>query len=127
MPKWDEIQKHASRIISEGVKLLKSGMSEAEYIAEATAESAKLHVTVRRNRFDMYKALHDLGQKVFDAASKGPSAHDFKLTDAMTKLISKVNALEGEAKKAEAKISKLSITKKGVQKSKKAPKTKEKH
>ncbi len=112
MPKWDEIQKHANRIIAEGVKLLKSGMSEAEYIAEATAASARLHVTVRKSRFDMYKALHDLGQKVHDAAAKSAGG-EVKLTEPMLKLMKRVDSLERDAKAAEARISKLSITKRG--------------
>ena len=112
MPKWDEIHKHANKIIAEGVKLLKSGMSEAEYIAEATAASARLHVTVRKSRFDMYKALHDLGQRVHDAAAKSAGG-EVRLTEPMQKLIKRVNSLERDAKAAEARISKLSITKKG--------------
>ena len=112
MPKWDEVQKHANKIIAEGVKLLKSGMSEAEYIAEATAASARLHVTVRKSRFDMYKVLHDLGQRVHAAAAKSAGG-EVRLTEPMQKLIKRVNSLERDAKAAEARISKLSITKKG--------------
>ena len=119
MPKWDEIQKHANKIIAEGVKLLKSGMSEAEYIAEATAASARLHVTVRKDRFDTYKAMHDLGQKVHAAAAKSAGG-EVKLTDPMLKLIKRVNSLERDAKAAEAKIAKLTVTKKGGAKPKRA-------
>jgi len=112
MPKWDEIHKHANKIIAEGVKLLKSGMSEAEYIAEATAASTRLHVTVRRSRFDMYKAMHDLGQKVYDVAAKS-AGNEVKLTEPMLKLMKRVDSLERDAKTAETRISKLSITKRG--------------
>jgi len=112
MPKWEDVQKRANKLISEGMKLLKSGMSEAEYIAEAAAESTRLHVVVRRSRFDRYKALHDLGQKAYDASVKAAPARQIELTDSMTKLISRVKALEAESRAAQEKIGGLSITKK---------------
>jgi|GEM_PF-309053 len=122
MAQWDNIQKGAKKIIDEGLKLLRSGMSEAEYIAEATAESTRLHIISRRNRFDMYKAVHDLGYKVYEAALKNPSAKEVALSDGMKRTIANIGKMEAEAKKAEASISKLTVTNKGKTKPRKKSK-----
>lgn len=111
MPQWNEIQTHAKKIIDEGIKLLRTGMTEAEYIAEATAESAKLHIASRKDRLNIYKLLHELGHKVYHSASKDPSMRELKLTDAMLKIMQKVEKLERNIKSCEAKIAKLTITK----------------
>jgi len=111
MPQWNEIQTHAKKIIDEGIKLLRAGMTEAEFIAEATAESAKLHIASRKDRLDIYKLLHELGHKVYHSASKDPSMRELKLTDAMLKIMQKVEKLERNIKNCEARIAKLTITK----------------
>ncbi|MBN1282461.1 MAG: hypothetical protein JXA24_01640 [Proteobacteria bacterium] len=112
MPKLEQIQKRAKRMMDDGLKLLRAGMSEAEYIAGAAAESARLHIASRSDRIDIYKALHELGLKVYQAASKDPGLREVRLTDAMMKVVSRVAALEREVRACESRISKLTITKK---------------
>jgi hypothetical protein len=112
MPKWEEIQAKAKRLIEEGLRLLRSGMSEAEFLAEATADATRLNVEVRRCRFERYKAIHALGTEVLHSAGAGPDAAHVRLTASMKSLISKAHALEEEARRAEEKASKITVVKK---------------
>lgn len=112
MPSWDEIQVHAKKMIEEGMRILRSGMTEASFLAESTAEAARLHVSLRRNRLDRYKALHELGRMVCDKVKKSTASSQLTLTDEMKKKIKDVGSLDDEAQKFEAEISKLTIIRK---------------
>ncbi|MFH1829425.1 MAG: hypothetical protein ABH871_01440 [Pseudomonadota bacterium] len=116
MPSWEEVQIHAKKMIEEGMRILRSGMSEASFLAESTAEAAKLHVSLRHNRLDRYKALHELGRMVCDKAEAGAAASQLTLTEEMKKKIKQVSGLDDEAQKFEAEIAKLTIIRKETEK-----------
>ncbi len=114
MPTWEEIQIHAKKMIEEGMRILRSGMNEASFLAESTAEAAKLHVSLRRNRLDRYKALHELGRIVCDEVGVDIPAGQLTITDKMKKKIKEVNDLDKEAHEFEAEIEKLTIINKSA-------------
>jgi hypothetical protein len=112
MPQWEEIQVRARKLIDEAFKLLRTGMTDAEYLAEATANAAKLHMAIRRNRLDKYRLLHDLGEEVCDAAGRDPEARQLRLTESMAGKIGRSRALDEEAKRAEDHITQLTVVRK---------------
>ena len=112
MPQWDEIQARARKLIDEAFKLLRTGMTDAEYLAEATANAAKLHMAVRRNRLDKYRLLHDIGEEVCAAAEKQPGAHSIAVTDSISDKIARSRALDDEARRAEDHITQLTVVRK---------------
>jgi len=129
MSSWEEIQVHAKKMIEEGMRIMRSGMSEASFIAESTAEATKLHVSLRRNRLDRYKALHELGRMVCDEVDVDKPTDQFTLTNNMKKKIKEVSYLDKEACDFEAEIAKLTIINKQTAKESKketAPKDKSK-
>jgi antirestriction protein ArdC len=117
MPTWEEVQIHAKKLIDEGIKMLRSGVHEASYLVDATAKSADLHVSLRRNRYDRYKAVHEIGKYVCDEVHCDPSKAEIRITDHINKEIVYVKALDDEARAFEEQISKLTVTKKGEKKS----------
>lgn len=114
MPTWEEIQVHARKFIDEGMKMLRSGMSEASYLADATAKAANIHVSLRRNRYERYRQVHEIGKFVCDEAHCDPQTVDIKLTDDIKKKMVLVRALDDEAHAFEKNISKLTVIKKGA-------------
>ncbi|MFA4875269.1 MAG: hypothetical protein WC956_06445 [bacterium] len=112
MPQWDEIQARARKLIDEGLKLLRAGMSDAEYLAEATATAAKLHVALRRNRLDKYRLLHEIGKEVCAAVEADPALRQISITESISDEIARSRALDEEMKRAEAHISGLSVVRK---------------
>jgi len=112
MPRWDEIQVRAKKLIDEGMKLLRSGMTEASYLADATAKAANLHVSLRQNRFARYKAVHEIGKLVCDEIECDPQKAEVRLTGNIRKMMAEVVALDEEAKGFEAEIEKLTVIKK---------------
>lgn len=112
MPTWEEIQVHARKFIDEGMKMLRSGVHEASYLVDATAKSADLHVSLRRNRFDRYKAVHEIGKYVCDEVHCDPNKAEIRLTDHIKKTMMHVKALDDEADMFEKQISKLTVIKK---------------
>ena len=113
MPNWEEIQTHAKRFIDEGMKMLHAGMNEASYLAEATAKAANLHVSLRRNRYDRYRVVHEIGRYVSDECMNDSSKNEIKLTDNIRKKMDEVKALDEYAREFEAEMSKLTVTNKG--------------
>jgi len=112
MPTWEEIQVHARKFIDEGMKILRSGVHEASYLAEATAKSADLHVSLRRNRLDRYKAVHQIGIYVCDEVECDPNKAEIGLTENIKKTMMHVKDLDEEARAFEEQISKLTVVKK---------------
>ena len=117
MPTWEEIQVHAKKFIDEGIKMLRSGVHEASYIVDATAKSADMHVTLRRNRLDRYMAVHEIGKYVCDEVHCDPNKAEIRLTDNIKKEMVHVKALDEEARVFEEQISKLTVIKSGEKKS----------
>ena len=122
MPAWEEIQINAKKLIDEGMKMLRSGMHEASFLADITAKSANLHVSLRRNHSERYKTVHEIGKLVCDAAIKDPSRGEIKLTDDVRKKMKKVVDLDQEAADFEKEIAKLTVTSKTKPAKKKAAK-----
>ena len=112
MSTWEEIQIHAKRFIDEGIRMLRSGMHEASYLADATAKSANLHVTLRRNRLERYMTVHEIGKYVCDEIRCDPGKAEVQLTDNIRKQMMQVKALDDEAGAFEKEISKLTVIKK---------------
>jgi hypothetical protein len=121
MSTWEEIQAHAKRMIEEGMRILRSGMSDASFLAESTAEAAKLHVTLRRNRLDRYKAMHELGELVCEDIGHNDAITQITLSDEMRKKIKAVRDFDEEAQKFEEAISKLTVIRKQAQEGGGAP------
>ncbi len=111
MPQWEEMQARARKLIDEGLKLLRSGVSDAEYLAEATANAAKMHIAVRRNRLEKYRLLHDIGEEISNS-SQLSAGGSIPVTNSIAEKIARVYALDEEANKVEEHISNLSIVKK---------------
>lgn len=112
MKQWNEVQIKARKMIDDGLKLLRSGMNEAEFLAEATASAAKLHVTLHRNRLDKYRALHDIGLEVFNTLEKDLEAKTIYITPSIEEKIDRVREMDDESSRTERQISKLSVSKK---------------
>ena len=112
MPTWEEIQVHAKKFIDEGIKMLRSGAHEASYLVDATAKSADMHVSLRRNRLDRYMAVHQIGIYVCDEVKCDQNKADIQLTDNIKKTMMHVKDLDEEARVFEEHISKLTVTKK---------------
>lgn len=116
MASWEEIQAHAKKLIEEGMKLLRSGMTEASYLADATAKAANLEVTYRRNRLERYQAVHEIGNFVCQEVEFDHTKDSVTLTDHIKQTMEKVIALDEEAGRFEAEISKLTVIRKDKEK-----------
>ncbi len=110
MPQWNEVQEKARKLIDEGMRLLRSGMSDAEFLAEATASAAKLHVSIRKNRYDKYRALHDLGVIVKKACDDGRES--ITVTPEMKHIVEQVKNLDAEVERAEVSAAQLTVVRK---------------
>ena len=86
MAQWKEMQERAKKLIDEGLSAIKSGAQEAEFLAESTANAARLHMDAGRKRFELYRVLHDLGALVYTALKNDPLAHAVPVSPAMAAL-----------------------------------------
>lgn len=86
MAQWKEMQDRAKKLLDEGLSAIKSSAQEAEFLAESTANAARLHVDAGRKRFEMYRVLHDLGALVYTALKGDPLAQGIPVTPAMAAL-----------------------------------------
>jgi hypothetical protein len=111
MVQWEEIQAKAKKLIDEGFRLLRMGIGDAEYLAEATANAAKLHMAVRRNRLDKYRLLHEVGEEVCNTLMENPTAREIQVTQSITDKIARAHSLDEEAKRAEERIANLTVIK----------------
>ena len=119
MAHWDEVQTKAKKLIEEGLVLLRSGAKEAEFIAGTTAVAARLQVQVSKNRYELYRVLHDLGQLTVAEATKS-SSDSIKVSAKMKALIKRANGIEEASRRAEKELGKFTIV------DKKKPRTKAK-
>ena len=111
MAHWGEVQTKAKKLIEEGLVLLRSGAKEAELIAGTTAVAARLQVKVSKNRYELYRALHDLGQLTVIEATKSES-NSIKTSTKMKALIKRANDIEEASKRAEKELGKFTIVNK---------------
>ena len=125
MAHWEEVQTKAKKLIEEGLVLLRSGAKEAEFIAGTTAVAARLQVKVSKNRYELYRALHDLGQLTVTEAIKSGS-DSIKTNAKMKSLIKRANDIEEASKRAEKELSKFTIIDKKKPRAKTKTKTKAK-
>ncbi len=119
MAQWDDVQAKAKKLFDEGLVLLKSGAKDAEFIAGTTATAARLQVQVSKNKYELYRLLHDLGQLTVDAAISS-NTDSIKITSEMKPLLERAQKIEDGSKGAEKELSKFTIV------DKKKPKTKAK-
>jgi|GEM_PF-1972701 len=112
MPTWENMQTNARKLMAEGITLLRAGAHEAAFIAGTTASAAKLHMTIRKNRLEIYRELHDLGQLLFEAMSAKPVPGSIPITTEMRGLIQRVRELGEEAERAQKELNKFSVVKK---------------
>ncbi len=119
MPHWNEMQVKAKELIEEGLKILKSGVNEAEYIAGKTADAAKLHMQAKKCRIEKYRTLHELGDLIFEKYETNSKPQNLELTKHMKGLLTQVNKFDKTIDDAEKKLSKFTIaTKKSTPKKK---------
>lgn len=111
MTKWNEIQEQAKKLIDEGMHALKSGFTEAEFLAETTASAARLHMDAGRRRFEMYRVLHDLGAVLYNAVASDPSSARIELTPAMRALVGNARSLDETLAEDERQLGLFSIVK----------------
>ena len=123
MAHWDEVQAKAKKMIEESLILLRTGAKEAEFIAGTTAVAARLQVKVTKNRYELYRVLHDLGQLTVAEAIKSGS-DSIKTNAKMKALIKRANDIEEASKRAEKELSKFTIVDKKKPKTKTTSKTK---
>lgn len=112
MPNWENMQNNARRLIGDGIEILRAGAHEAAFLAGTTASAAKLHMTIRRNRLEIYRELHDLGGLVFDALSSKPTPGSLPITEEMRALVKRARELGEEARQAEKELDAFTIVKK---------------
>lgn len=115
MAHWEEMQIKAKMLLEEALKVLKSGATEAEFLAGTTASAAKLHIGTKRARLDKYKLLHELGEHVYEKASSPSAPASLGITQAMKDIVRRVEAIDDEVKRAEKKLSKFSVVKKDIE------------
>ena len=120
MTKWNNVQKRASDLINEGLKLVKEGAHEAEILAETTAEAAKLHVTAGQNKLERYRALHDLGLAVYKRYAASKDVGSVGVTRDIELLLKKIAGLDEATKNAEKVLAKFTVVKKSTAKKKSA-------
>jgi len=125
MAQWDDVQAKAKKLFDEGLLLLKSGAKDAEFIAGTTATAARLQVQVSKNKYELYRLLHDLGQLTVDAAISS-NTDSIKITSEMKPIIKRIQEIEEGSKKAEKELSKFTIVDKKKPKTKAKAKTKTK-
>lgn len=111
MTKWNEIQEQAKKLIDEGMHALKSGFTEAEFLAGATASATKLHMDAGRRRFELYRVLHDLGAVLYSAVASSPHLARIELTPAMKALINNARALGETVAEDERQLGLFSVVK----------------
>lgn len=111
MPHWEEMQVKAKVLIEEALKILKSGMTEAEFLAGTTASAARLHMVIKRSRIEKYRLLHELGELVFEKAGTGQAA-GIEPTKRMKDIIDQAKGLDKTIDESEKKLNKFSIVKK---------------
>jgi hypothetical protein len=110
MSNWENMQARLKVIIEDALKFIKSGASEAEHLAGATAQATKLHVTIRKNQIDKYKKLHELGEIVHTELQKGPG--DIKATKKINDISEVVKKMDYESAQAYEALGKISVVSK---------------
>lgn len=109
MSNWETMQSKVKVLIDDAFKLIKSGASEAEYLAGATASAAKLHMTLRKNQIEKYKLLHELGEIAFEQMGSGK---EFKPTKRIGEIVEAVSKMESENAAVDKELAKISVVKK---------------
>lgn len=115
MAHWEEIQVKAKILVEEALKVLKSGATEAEFLAGTTANAAKLHIGTKKARLNKYKLLHELGDLVYEKASSSAEMTSMGITQKMKDIIRRVEALDDEIERTEKRLSKFSVVKKDIE------------
>ncbi|HQG13519.1 MAG TPA: hypothetical protein PLT05_04055 [bacterium] len=121
MPKFEDMQVKAKTLIEEALALLKSGMSDAEFIAGKTAAAAKLHIKSKQGRIEKYRLLHELGELFHAAILDGKPVQISKRMKEISQQVAKLDKLLASTTK---KISSLTVTTKTAVTTKKTTKKK---
>ncbi|HPW46035.1 MAG TPA: hypothetical protein PKU96_06690 [bacterium] len=121
MPKFEDMQVKAKTLIEEALALLKSGMSDAEFIAGKTATAAKLHIKSKQGRIEKYRLLHELGELFHAAILDGKPVQISKRMKEISQQVAKLDKLLASTTK---KISSLTVTTKTAVTTKKTTKKK---
>lgn len=112
MAHWEEIQVKAKMLVEEALKVLKSGATEAEFLAGTTASAAKLHIGAKKALLDKYKLLHGLGELVYEKASSSAESASMGITQRMKDIIRQIQSIDDEIARTEKRLSKFSVVKK---------------
>ncbi len=121
MPKFEDMQVKAKALIEEALTLLKSGMSEAEFIAGKTAAAARLHMKSKQSRIEKYRLLHELGELFHAAILDGEPVQTNKRMKEISQQVAKLDEFLANTAK---KISSLTVTTKTAAATKKISKKK---
>ncbi|HPM40925.1 MAG TPA: hypothetical protein PLY45_00635 [bacterium] len=111
MTRLSQVQERARRLLEDGMAILKVGVKDAGMLAESTAGAARLHVEVGRKRFELYRALHDIGEELMSALGVSPAGESIALTPAMAALIEQALELDRSIKHDEEELDRFSVVK----------------
>ena len=109
MARWDEMHERAKKLISEGMTLIKSGVHDAEFIAETTANAARLHMDAGRKRYELYRMLHDVGAMLLSECSAHPGERRIELPLSLMDAIDSARRLSAAIEEDESKLDNFSI------------------
>ena len=98
-------QRQARRMWSDGLKIVRSHLTEAETFAEQTVGVAKLQLTVGRNQLNRFKVLYDLGKAVWDSFPTDEHSQVLSLNDKIRRIAHRVRNLDEESDRAQRVIS----------------------
>jgi hypothetical protein len=112
-PRANDLASRARSLFQIGKKLVQEGFSDAEYLVNATANAARLHMTIRRNQFAKHRILHQMGKALLNALPADPARREIQVTEEMRKLARQIGELEAESERAEGEIALISVVRKG--------------
>lgn len=111
MQNFSEIQDRAKKLIDEGLKILKTGVKDAELIAGSTASAAGLHMEAGRSRLMMHRIFYELGRAVYKENKNLSYGSGLILSQGILDLIEKARALEETADDDDQKLDAFSVVK----------------
>lgn len=111
MQNFNEIQDRAKKLIDEGLKILKTGVKDAELIAGSTAAAAGLHMDAGRSRIMMHRIFYELGRAVYKENKNLSYGSGLILSQGILDLIEKARALEETADDDDHKLDAFSVVK----------------
>lgn len=107
--KLDEVQRKASGVINEGVRILKDSFREAKRLVKATANATSLHIEKESHVVGIHRDYHRLGVELYNLLGKNPKRAQFEVSETMRDIIKRIKDSEKEIAVSKKKLEHMTV------------------